>query len=52
MEKNAKLFDSIIQPTNKNRTKSLSVRFGDGYEQKVQDGINNDLLTDLTFEEK
>ena len=31
----------------------LSVRFGDGYEQRIQDGINNDLLTlSLTFEKR
>ena len=31
----------------------LSVRFGGGYEQRTQDGINNDLLTlSITFEKR
>jgi phage-related protein len=39
-------------PTNQN-PKVLSVRFGDGYESRISDGINNDLIKlDLVFENR
>lgn len=44
-------------PSYNNRTnhspKSKNVRFGDGYEQRSQDGINNELLNfDLSFNDR
>jgi len=47
------IWDPSYNQSTKIQPKVLSVKFGDGYEQRIKDGINNDLLSlSLTFQKR